>query len=386
MKDESFVVDRGELRIFEVFDQMNLPDLNRPIVIFNSEFFKEDSLIVQERIQSYVDYSIEDIQTYRLSADELLRFSLTQNQRSDFLKGKPILIKAIPGERRDKQASGGQNYDAIEARVTMELKANTFLVVERLRLLLERHEKRRHESVDAARDQIIWDLIHDRRLADPSAPDENVCRKAFNTRMEHSRKNDWKLWFPHPDFKKHLKIYLARFDKATAIEIEQEVRFQKSLVLSLTKCQIRATRLRKTSNEIGDLLRKGDAEGPGSRDSLAATTHEEYLAMDELLPAAFAGDFNPTVLFPVHGYADAHFDMMRIVGKFYRGYTQPVFTEAAVRYLTPAISLLERWESDPWDSNDSKKRGDTFWAHAMSRAMPLSEWKKKFDIKKLKTL
>lgn len=380
MKEKASVFELGELLTIEEFDQLNLPDLNRPIVIFNYEFFQEDSLIVPEQIRSYVDCPMEDIQKYRVTPDELVRFSLTENQRSGFLKGKPTLIKVISGERKNKQKSGGQNYDAIEYKITRALKANTFLVVERLRLLLEQHEKRRHESVDSARDQIIWDLIHDWRLADSSAPDEEACRRIFNTRMEHGRKSVWKLWFPHSDVKRHLNSYVARFDKATALEIDQEVRFQKSLVLSLTKCQIRAKRLRKTSNEVAKILRNGHQEGPGARDSLAATTHEEYVAMAELLPAAFAGDFNPAILFPVHGYAEAYFYMMRIAGKFYRGYTQPAFTEAARRYLSAAVSLLERWESDPWDINDSDRREDTFWVHAMSRAMHLNEWKKICDI------
>jgi len=380
MKKEPSVFDPENILVIDMFDKNILPDLNQPLVIFNSDFFKEDSLVVPKDLKSLIDCSMEDIQKCRLTADELSHLSLTQRQRSDFLKGRPLLIKAIFDKCRNKQKSGGQSYDKIEARVSMELKANTFLVVERLRLLLKKNKKRRHTSVGSARDQIILELARDWKLADTSAPDEKACLKIFNTRMEHGRKSDWELWFPNADMKSHLRSYLARFDKSTNLEIEQEIRFQKSLVLSLTKCQIRATRLRRTSNDIGKLLRNGQEEGPGARDSLAATTHEEYVAMDELYPAAFAGDFNPAILFPVHNYTDGLFDMMRIAGKYYRGYTQPHFTEEAIQWLIPAVALLERWESDPWDSNDCNKRGDTFLVHAMSRSMPLNEWKKILNI------
>lgn len=100
------------------------------------------------------------------------------------------------------------------------------------------------------------------------------------------------------------------------------------------------------------------------------------MAIDELLPAVFAADFNPTTIFPVHSYASDYFDAIRIVGKIYRGYEEPVMTMKAIQYLLPKIRMFERWESEPFYINNE----DAFWLHAMRTAMPLAEWKRVFNI------
>lgn len=357
-------------------NQHPLPVTSQALVIYNSDFFSEDSLVVPQEIYSYLDLPTENIHKYILAPAELPLLSLTKEHQSFFLSGKPILIKTFSEGPRDKQKSSGEKCDGREKWITIALEAHAWLVLERLRVLHDRQGKQGRQLVESARDEIISKLIHEWRRTDNSAPDETACRKIFSTLIVNGQKSIWKVWFPNGCENKHLSDWLARINNDTTFEIEQEEKFQISLILSLIRCQSRAKRFRQTSNEIGKLLKNGLEEVPALRDSLAGTTLEDYMAIDELLPAVFAADFNPTTIFPVHSYASDYFDAIRIVGKIYRGYEEPVMTMKAIQYLLPKIRMFERWESEPFYINNE----DAFWLHAMRTAMPLAEWKRVFNI------
>lgn len=363
------------IKIFEIISRLHpnsSPKTSKPLVILNSDYFSADTMSLPKEICEFLGLPKENMQKYLISPQECSQFPLKKEHRATFLIGKPILIDAADDCPGNKKKSGGQHYDAIEQWITMALFATTWLVVEKIRILREKQGKRRHLSVASARDEIIWDLIHYWRKTDSTAPDENACIKKFSTLVTKGQNSNWELWFPHCCLKKYLSEWLTKFDNATTIEIEQEVRFQKEQIISLIKCQKRATLFRRARKETRQLEINGLEEKPVLKPLLPGSNHEDYLPVNLLLPAAFAGDFDPTIILPEHIESRDYFDAIRLVGKYYRGHERPSKTIGAIKHLLPKIILLERWESERFEIDEE----DAFWLHAMRMTMSAKEWKR----------
>jgi len=365
------------------FLKQGLFDIHRPIVLFNKDKLDQCKHEIPASTLTAVGESKESIQRVIASHDELAIFSVSREQEQQFSQGKPILIHPTFFAQTQKRASGGQRSTQTEEHVKNALATTVYVVVERLRHLLLIQNKITYKNVADERDMVM-------RFLAECWPEGDVRRiqdieprlKHMQTLWEKGRRPEiWKEFFSDDFLKATLNPNsFNRFTKESndSNRLNQEINFQRSLILALLHCELRAATQRQTLSKVSDKMANGHEENKGDRTLLGGVHPAHHCFPVDVLPAAFAGDLNPSDLFPNLISANEHFEVMNLVGRLHRG-LDAEFTFDHMLMISTTLQILERWIEKPWQEDSREDKEKAFWAKAMLSVMSFEGWQRFFS-------
>ena len=363
------------LSLRDSFFNQGFVDIGRPVALFNLSTLQGPFPDLPQELLNTAGEPAETIQRLLIDLEELPFVSLTHEQERQFKNGQPVLIRFGIEPHREKRSSGGQVKDLSEKQINVGLATTVYIVVERLRHLMYFRDQRKFASVNDHRD-VAFGLLAEMW---PRADNLRLTREKRINHLETlwnkgRRPQVWSQLYPVKDINKKIESWATSFENVSKERLIQEIAFQQRLVLGLLHCEIRAEVFRKTISKISDKVSKSSEESKGDRAILAGVHPEHHCLHADVLPAAFAGDINPSNLFQnLESYRE-FFDTMRLIGSVSRGY-RAEFSSEHLLIISPAIKNLETWLDDPWTEDNSAAREKAFWAKAMLSVMPLEKWK-----------
>lgn len=350
-----------------------LYDLDRPIVIFNSDTIDIHAYILPPKLLDTAGESAISIQRGVATSHEIALMSLDQYQKKDFDAGIPILFRAVRFEHREKRESGGQINDKFEKEIKRALACTIYNGIERMRHLVFIRDKIVYPSKQVGREVIIQQLAALWARKEFQEIDEKRNRKHLNTFWDQGKRSEnWKHFFAVGNLAKNIKNWATYFNNAKKEEIDAEINFQISLMRSIFYCESRATELRQTINAISDNAANNISESKNQRDRLAANMPDQKRSASDVLPAAFCGDINPSDLFASLESFRGHFNTMRSIGRYYRGLSA-YFTYEDMIVLRDVFKNRSQWETL---SEENKTKEQYFWVVALDATMSSADWQR----------
>lgn len=374
-----------------------------PILFFNESFPLPTDYTIPSYILSAADCSPKTISWTLCPTDMIHNFSVTAEQAKDFLAGEPILIWVHALRHRQLLGRGGRSKDAVESEVRAALAVTLRAVIERLLLLEEIKGKRRHgntaamlnpietkiidqwyetkylERIDIEDEDTINDINVILEEDDPRNP-KKPYKSMFNSLIHEGRKiSVWSLFYPQGDLKAYSKFWKQQYKCWSATDLKEEIEFQTNLVNSLFKLNFRAKSKFEAEYLLSKSARNKEPLSQSTLNQVAGTSARDHVTPLEALRAAFAGDFDASRTCLNLTNAIDYLHTMRLIGRLSRGVDNVIFDPTHLSVLRPAIEIVERWNHSPWAENDNHSTEQAFWARAMLRTMPLSEWKRQFN-------
>lgn len=374
-----------------------------PILFVNESFPLPTDYTIPSCILSAADCTPSTILWTMCPPDQIHGYSVTAPQARDFLAGVPILVWVHAVNHRQLLGRGGRSKDAVEGEVRAALAVTLRAVVERLLLLEEIKGKRRHGNTAALLNPIetmIVDQWYETKYLERIDLDDNDTinetnaileeddprnpkkpyRSIFNSLLHEGRKISlWSLFFPQGDLKAYSKFWKQQFRCSSAAELKEEIEFQTNLVNSLFKLNYRAKSKFEAEYLLSKSARNRDPLSQSALNQVAGTSARDHVTPLEAFRAAFAGDFDASRICLNLTNTKDYIHTMRLIGRLYRGFDNVIFDPKHLSVLRPAIEIAERWSHSPWAENDYHSTEQAFWARALLRAMPLSEWKGQFN-------
>ncbi|MBU0782756.1 MAG: hypothetical protein KJ798_04550 [Gammaproteobacteria bacterium] len=363
------------LSLRDSFFNQGFVDIGRPVALFNLSTLQGPFPDLPQELLNTAGEPAETIQRLLVDLEELPFVSLSYEQERQFKNGQPVLIRFGIEPHREKRSSGGQVKDLGEKQINVGLATTVYIVVERLRYLMYFRDQRKFTSVNDHRD-VAFGLLAEMW---PRADNLRLTREKRINHLETlwnkgRRPQVWSQLYPVKNINKKIESWATSFENVSKERLIQEIAFQQRLVLGLLHCEIRAEVFRKTISKISDKVSKSSEESKGDRAILAGVHPEHHCLHADVLPAAFAGDINPSNLFQnLESYRE-FFDTMRLIGRANRG-CQPVFETEHFPIIKFAIKNLEKWLYAQWPEDIPAARETAFWAKAMLSVMPLEKWK-----------
>ncbi|MET3105431.1 hypothetical protein AAKU58_000240 [Oxalobacteraceae bacterium GrIS 1.18] len=305
------------------FIGQELFDITRPIVLFNKYKLQAHGHEIPAPVLLAAGESEESIQRAIVSPDQLENFNLSKNQQQQFLLGEPILLHVAIFEQSQPQASGGQRNTPIEKHIKIAAAATLYVVVERLNHLLSIRDGIEYESKVSMRD-ITMRFVAEYCLEDvvQLKPEIEHTIRHLRTLWEKGRRPEIRGKFYSIEAMERFQDYICdcQFSTSSKPILNQEIDFQRSLIHSLLQCELRSATLRQTLSNVSDKIAGNHPESKGDRALLAGVHQQEHYYPVDVLPAAFAGDFNPAELFPNLHSASDHFEVMIRIGRLHRDF------------------------------------------------------------------
>ena len=363
-----FCIDRG------------LPDPTRPVVVFNADYISAQTKpVVPLQMLKLINEPEDIVQWSIAKANETQLFNFSPEQAAHFKKGVPVLVEPYILAPRRKQGSGGQPLDPLEEQIKNAAGDHIYVAVEQLRTLLEIRDKRSFTKKVEARNNAKQSLVNAYLKAYNPVIDEAKCETLINSLFKHGQRRANTIpEIATQSSNQLLESWNENPRNHARANLFEEIGFIESIVTSLIKCRVRSSSMRAKENKLLKLDPKKPQDGADARWVVAGTQPTIHQEFEDLVPAAFAGDFNPSDLFPNFKRSYDLFQTIRLIGRISKGHQSVEFSPEQLDVLQSTITTLRTWEAYP--PNDKKRitSENSFLARAMSGVMPSTEWRQRY--------
>jgi len=316
-------------------------DFTRPLIVYSRNAVAQGTIKFPppEMLAKASDNSGKPVQRFILdSLDDLgVTTVISPKAREKFNQGEPLLLSASVFGHRPPRPSGGRFDDELEKQIKAAAAVNFFAICKRLQYLIPLRNglARRFQNAasrgKASLEKAPFSRVYDELLdlpwprSDHRISDENRLGMMATLQKEGRQRANWNRLFACRDLATEIKRWAGRMSGHPKTEIETEIRFQKTQFVSLNKCRARAEEFRTTENEVCDRLRRDqDAQ---LHQMMTLVGDNAPLEVDALLPAVYAGDFDPRpIYFRLSGVTGS--ELFRELGRIARG--QPPTLDAAI--------------------------------------------------------
>lgn len=353
---------------------------DRPIVFFNNATLScpvkllnpdTDVYTIPKEILDAAKEPYAMLQCAAISVENISMLGVSLEERVQFSSGAPILVWAKLFQHREPRPRGGQIYDEIELSVRDALAVTTYLVVERIRLILRlRAATKSHIATEVARHEVIENICHLAPSKGMHANFDDLYRHLWTLFNNGQRSKNWQKFFNTTDQKKAIKAWASNFISSSKLVVDSEISFQQSLLFGLLTCEERAETQRRVINEVSDLAIKNKNYSIGQHAELAAVSPSHRVGVSDVLNAAFCSNVNPADLYPNLENSRVDFETMIQIGRLSRG-LEAHFKFKHIIVLLSSFKLLELYPND----NAFKDVELLFWAQAMGAVMDTESWR-----------
>jgi hypothetical protein len=244
---------------------------------------------------------------------------------------EPLLVRANAFGMRPEQSSGGQVIDNIEKQINDAFSVNVFVIFERLRRLVPLRDG---ENVRNWADQeAAQNFVFDKELLPLPWPERDHRttgkhrRRLIDTAWRNGQRQKFlRCLYPSGGtLRREIAAWAEGFRGQRKDVIAEEIRFWKTQFVALNMCRERAREFRCIENELSkSMQREPDAEGfldPKQAEVAAGFNHP--IDAGAVFPAAYAGDFDPKLMF--HRLASLKgFEFIRDIGRIARRQSEPL--------------------------------------------------------------
>lgn len=357
-----------------LIDRTNF-DIETPIVLVDPKFFQQKQIEINQKIATSLGNKTEGVVAVTATPEILSFISLTREQELRLRNGDQVLLLIDASPLREKRPSGGQPLDEVEKQIKQALSINLYILVERLIELSKIRKGMLTPQKETHRDMILNSLTEIWPKTYHTKYDFEARKGRFNTLLTNGRKNkSGSPLYAIENINQEIKNWAIKFAGVSKERLDQEIRFQHAFITSLLICEFRSKKIRTTLSELGDLVADGKVDNKGMRATLSATHPEDTHSFSDLLPAAFAGNINPSKLFPRIKIAEQYFEAVQLVGCLQRGHRVKI-TLDHLGFISPGLKYLNAWNKNPWPEITEESKQAAFWAKAMESVMSASDWR-----------
>jgi len=256
---------------------------------------------------------------------------ISLQDREKFNRGEPLLLSAGVFGHRPPRPSGGRFDDELEKHIKAASAVNFFAICKRLQHLIPlrnglRRTARAAQQRKWAPAKVPLNIVYDELLelpwprSDHRVSDDGRLGMMTTMQKEGRQRANWTRLFVCDDLTSDIERWAAGMSGKSRSEIETEIRFQKTQFVSLNRCRARAEEFRTTENEVCDRLRR---DQDAQLHQMMTLVGDNALELDALLPAVYAGDFDPRpIWFRLSGITG--FALLRELGRIARGQSPTV--------------------------------------------------------------
>ena len=305
-------------------------DFSRPIVVVSRDAIRKGRAAypsqVALKIKIAAGWPGQHLQGMIVdSLDDPLPIQATPEEREQFDRGEPLLVRANMVGMRPERTSGGQVTDDIEKQIKDAFAVNVFVIYERLRHLVPLRDGKNVRNW--ANQEAAQNFIFDSELLSLPWPERDhrttgkSRRRLIDTAWRNGQREKFlRCLYPSSRLRREIAAWAEDFRGKRKDVIEEEIRFQKTQFVALNLCRARAKEFRCIESEISESIRREpDGDGfldPKQAEVAAGLNHP--IDAGAVFPAVYAGDFDPEPMFyrlaSVKG-----FEFVRQLGRTARG-------------------------------------------------------------------
>lgn len=313
-----------------------LIDFSRPIVVVSGDAIRNGKAgyppQVAPEMKTAAGWPVRHLQAMIVeSLDDPLPIQATPEERKRFDRGEPLLVRANMVGMRPQRPSGGQVDDDIETQIKNAFAVNVFVLFERLRHLVPLRDGKNVRNW-ADRDS-AKQFIFEKELLPLPWPEQDHCKtgkrrfRVIDTAWRNGQRQKFLqcLYPGGKTLRREIATWAEGFRGKRRDMIAEEIRFQKTQFVALNLCRERAKEFRRIEYAISENLRQ-EPDGDGFLDSRLAEVAAGFnhpIDAGVVLPAVYAGDFDPRLMFQRLASLKS-FGFIRDIGRIARGQSAPL--------------------------------------------------------------
>ncbi|MFO1108414.1 MAG: hypothetical protein U1E61_04465 [Bradyrhizobium sp.] len=327
-------------------------DFSRSIVVVSREAIRRGRIAyppeVALNIKMAAGWPAQSLQGMIVdSLDEPIAIQATPEERQQFDRGEPLLVRANMVGMRPERSSGGQVTDDIEKQINDAFAVNVFVIFEHLRHLVPLRDGKNIRNW--ADQEAAQNFIFDKELLPLPWPecDHRTTgkrrRRLIDTAWRNGQRQQFlRCLYPSSTLRREIAVWAEGFRDQRKDVIGEEIRFQKTQFVALNMCRERAREFRQIEAKISKSIRQEPDKGrPLDPEQVAVATGLNHpIDAGAVFPAVYAGNFDPRVMF--HRLASVKsFGFVRDLGRIARGQSAPLSPAQFVERIDSSRQHLE---------------------------------------------